>query len=84
MHDKIILDANETIVCPKCSHEFTLGNGITRQTIDRHAEEFEALLTCLLPREAIDIRWGAPVPGEGRLLVACTKTMYSKLAACRA
>lgn len=45
MHDKIILDANETIVCPKCAHEFTLGDGITRQTIDRHAEEFEALLT---------------------------------------
>lgn len=45
MQDKIILDANETIVCPKCSHEFTLGDGITRQTIDRHAEEFEALLT---------------------------------------
>jgi hypothetical protein len=45
MTDKIILDPNETIVCPKCAHEFTLGDGITRQTIDRHAEEFEALLT---------------------------------------
>lgn len=45
MNDKIILDADETIVCPKCAHEFTLGDGITRQTIDRHAEEFEALLT---------------------------------------
>ncbi len=44
MQDKIILDANERIVCPKCSHEFTLGDGITRQTIDRHTEEFEALL----------------------------------------
>lgn len=44
MQNKIILDANESIVCPKCSHEFTLGDGITRQTIDRHAEEFEALL----------------------------------------
>ena len=45
MNEKIILDADETIVCPKCAHEFTLGDGITRQTIDRHAEEFEALLT---------------------------------------
>jgi hypothetical protein len=45
MQDKIILDADETIVCPKCAHEFTLGDGITRQTIDRHAEEFEALLS---------------------------------------
>lgn len=44
MQDKIILDANERIVCPKCAHEFTLGDGITRQTIDRHVEEFEALL----------------------------------------
>lgn len=44
MQDKIILDADERIVCPKCSHEFTLGDGITRQTIDRHTEEFEALL----------------------------------------
>lgn len=44
MHDKIILDADEHVVCPKCAHEFSLGDGITRQTIDRHAEEFEALL----------------------------------------
>lgn len=44
MHDKIILDADEHIVCPKCANEFTLGEGITRQTIDRHVEEFEALL----------------------------------------
>lgn len=44
MQDKIILLADEKIVCPKCSHDFTLGEGITRQTIDRHAEEFEAVL----------------------------------------
>lgn len=45
MHDhKIILNADEHIVCPKCAHEFILGEGITRQTIDRHAEEFESLL----------------------------------------
>lgn len=44
MHEKIILDAGEHIVCPKCAHEFSLGEGITRQTIDRHADEFEALL----------------------------------------
>lgn len=44
MHEKIILDPDESIVCPKCAHEFSLGDGITRQTIDRHAEEFEALL----------------------------------------
>lgn len=44
MHEKIILDPDERIVCPKCANEFSLGDGITRQTIDRHAEEFEALL----------------------------------------
>lgn len=44
MHDKIILNADEHIVCPKCANEFTLGEGITRQTIDRHVEEFEMLL----------------------------------------
>lgn len=44
MQNKIILNSDEAIVCPKCSHEFTLGEGITRQTIDRHADEFEALL----------------------------------------
>lgn len=44
MQNKIIVDANEGIVCPKCAYEFTLSDGITRQTIDRHADEFEALL----------------------------------------
>lgn len=44
MDEKIILDADEHIVCPKCAHEFSLGDVITRQTIDRHAEELEALL----------------------------------------
>ena len=44
MHEKIILAADEHIVCPKCAHDFTLGEGITRQTIDRHADEFETLL----------------------------------------
>lgn len=42
--DKIIVRASEPIVCPKCAHEFALESGITRQTIDRHADEFEALL----------------------------------------
>jgi hypothetical protein len=44
MSEKIILQADEHIVCPKCSHEFELEQGITRQTIDRHAGEFEAVL----------------------------------------
>ncbi|GCL65158.1 DUF2130 domain-containing protein [Pseudaquabacterium pictum] len=44
MSQKIIVMADETIVCPHCAHEFPLQEGITRQTIDRHADEFEAVL----------------------------------------
>ena len=44
MDNKIVLLADEPIVCPKCAHEFPLQEGITRQAIDRHADEFEALL----------------------------------------
>lgn len=41
MTRKIIIAANEEIVCPKCSHHFPLGDGITRQTIERYESEFE-------------------------------------------
>jgi len=44
MDHKIMVLADEPIVCPKCSHEFPLQEGITRQAIDRHADEFEAVL----------------------------------------
>lgn len=44
MDNKIIVLADEPIVCSKCSHEFPLQEGITRQAIDRHADEFEAVL----------------------------------------
>lgn len=41
MTDKIIISATESIVCPKCAHHFSLGQGITRQTIERYEAEFE-------------------------------------------
>lgn len=41
MTRQIILDAAEKVACPKCSHAFQLSEGISRQTIDRYAEEFE-------------------------------------------
>ena len=44
MSNQIILDADEKVLCPKCSHEFTLQDGITRQTMDRHANAFDELL----------------------------------------
>jgi len=40
MTRKIIIAADEEIVCPKCSHHFPLGDGITRQTIERYESEF--------------------------------------------
>lgn len=40
MHKKIIISADETIVCPSCSHPFSLDQGITRHTIERYENEF--------------------------------------------
>jgi hypothetical protein len=41
MTQKIIITANESIVCPKCDNHFPLDQGITRQTIERYESEFE-------------------------------------------
>src|SRR5687767_15041548 len=40
----IIVDAEEKVACPKCSHRFHLSEGISRQAIERHAGEFERAL----------------------------------------
>src|SRR5262245_759803 len=37
----IMIDGGTKVACPKCSHHFPLSEGISRQTIERHAEEFE-------------------------------------------
>jgi len=37
----IIVEAEEQVACPKCSHHFPLSEGISRQTIERYADEFE-------------------------------------------
>src|SRR3974377_2292424 len=44
MPQKIILSSEEVIVCPKCQYKFPLGDGITRQTIERYEQDFEAVL----------------------------------------
>ncbi|NMG31088.1 DUF2130 domain-containing protein [Aromatoleum evansii] len=44
MPDNIIIAASEEIVCPKCGHHYPLELGITRQTIERYAAEFDAAL----------------------------------------
>lgn len=42
MTKKIIIAADEVIVCPKCAHHFPLSESITRQTIERYESEFDA------------------------------------------
>ena len=42
MEKKIIIAADEMIVCPHCNHSFPLDEGITRHTIERYESEFEA------------------------------------------
>ncbi len=44
MDQKIILNANETVTCPKCRHEFALDQGITRHTIEQYEADFEKTL----------------------------------------
>src|SRR4051812_7383920 len=44
MSKTIIVDAAEEVACPKCSHTFALTEGISRQSIERHAEDFERQL----------------------------------------
>jgi hypothetical protein len=36
-----MIDGAAKVACPKCSHHFPLSDGLSRQTIERHAEEFE-------------------------------------------
>jgi Uncharacterized protein conserved in bacteria len=42
MPPKVILNSDETIVCPKCSEKFPLDKGITRQTMENYENEYEA------------------------------------------
>ncbi len=44
MPHKIILSSEEPIVCPQCQHKFELGEGITRQTIEKYEQDFENVL----------------------------------------
>ena len=44
MSRKIIVGADEPISCPSCKHAFPLEEGISRQAVERHAEDFEQTL----------------------------------------
>lgn len=37
LEHKIIISGAETVLCPHCQQKFPLADGISRQTIDRHA-----------------------------------------------
>lgn len=41
MTKKIIISADENIICPKCKHHFPLSESIARQTIERYESEFD-------------------------------------------
>jgi hypothetical protein len=41
MSRTIIVAADTGIGCPKCGHGFPLSEGVSRPTIERHAEEHE-------------------------------------------
>ena len=41
----IIVDAAEEIACPKCAQAFALSDAISRQAIERHAEDFDRSLS---------------------------------------
>ena len=40
MEKKIIIAADEAIVCPSCNHQFSLDQGITRHTIERYESDY--------------------------------------------
>ena len=40
----VVVAAEEPIGCPKCGHGFPLYEGISRQAIERHAEEHDRAL----------------------------------------
>jgi hypothetical protein len=44
MARSILIDGAEQVACPRCAHPFPLTEGISRHTIERHAEDFERTL----------------------------------------
>ena len=40
----IMIDGDEKVACPRCNHGFALSEGLSRQSIERHAEAFERAL----------------------------------------
>ncbi len=57
-----MMQDSEKIACPKCNHGFALTEGISRQTIDRYAEEFEKTLDAR--RKALETRLAAEAKAQ--------------------
>ncbi len=64
MSQKIILSSEEVIVCPKCQYKFPLGDGITRQTIERYEQDFEAVLKERSAELRLELEKEAGCPGQ--------------------
>ena len=41
MGTNIIINSDETATCPKCSHQFPIHQGITKQAIERYEKEYD-------------------------------------------
>lgn len=63
MPHKIILSSEEQIVCPQCQHKFELGEGITRQTIEKYEQDFESAMK----ERATELRKEAEQEAERKL-----------------
>lgn len=63
MPHKIILSSEEQIVCPQCQHKFELGEGITRQTIEKYEQDFESVMK----ERAAELRKEAEQEAERKL-----------------
>jgi hypothetical protein len=63
MPHKIIISSEEQIVCPQCQHKFELGEGITRQTIEKYEQDFETAMK----ERATELRKEAEQEAERKL-----------------
>ena len=54
MSQRIVIDPNDPVTCPDCSHEFPLVQGISHHLIERYEEEYDQKLS--EEREALEAR----------------------------
>jgi DNA repair exonuclease SbcCD ATPase subunit len=54
MSQRIVIDPNDPVTCPGCSHEFPLVQGISNHLIERYEDEYEAKLSS--EREELEAR----------------------------